>query len=63
MNEIRDLMQLLVITTAHPERAVQDGLLSAFAEATNFSDATVEQRLAKEPFDYRDLMKGKGPTK
>jgi hypothetical protein len=35
---------------------LQDGMLAYYLSAAKCSDANVEARLEKEPFDYRDMM-------
>jgi hypothetical protein len=38
------------------DTAIQDGLLQIFQELARVSDANVEKRIEREPFEFRELM-------
>jgi hypothetical protein len=38
------------------DTALQDGLLTVYLNAAKTSDSNIEQRLGREPFDFRSLL-------
>lgn len=45
------------ITARGPSEDMQDGILSYYLTQAALSDANVERRIAREPSDFRDLMR------
>lgn len=50
-------------TSKPRETGLQDGMMQWLRSQTLLADANIEARIDREPFDFRDMMKGTSCTK